>query len=80
LPKTFDLTFSNGSASSIPDSNLDHVYASKHLRFAEFEPSGGQRGEVDVRGWVNRRTVAQRDRWIDQYSDHSLLYLEVQKA
>ena len=80
LPKTFDLTFSNGSSSSIPDSNLDHVYASKHLRFAEFEPPGGQRGEVDVRGWVNRRTVAQRDRWIDKHSDHSLLYLEVQKV
>ncbi|UCF09320.1 MAG: endonuclease/exonuclease/phosphatase family protein [Candidatus Bipolaricaulota bacterium] len=80
LSKTFDLTFSNGSRSSIPDSNLDHVYASKHLRFAEFEPDGGTRGEVDVRGWVNKTTTSQRDRWIERYSDHSLLYLEVQKV
>ena len=26
LPKTYDLTFSSGSASSIPDGNLDHSF------------------------------------------------------
>jgi endonuclease/exonuclease/phosphatase family metal-dependent hydrolase len=80
LSKTFDLTFSNGTGSTIPDGNLDHVYASKHLRFAEFHPAGGNRGEVDVRGWVNKKQPAQKDHWIERYSDHSLLYLEVQKV
>ena len=30
LAKTHDFSWSNGSGSTIPDSNLDHVYASEH--------------------------------------------------
>jgi hypothetical protein len=80
LTKTFDLTFSNGSGSSIPDSNLDHVYASKHLKFKEFKPAGGTKAEVDVRGWVNKNTQAAKDKWINDFSDHCLLFLEVQRV
>jgi endonuclease/exonuclease/phosphatase family metal-dependent hydrolase len=80
LPKTYDLTFSNGSASSIPDSNLDHVYASKHLQFKKFDSSNGTKSEVDVRGWINKNTQAAKDKWINEYSDHCLLYLEVQRV
>lgn len=79
LIKTHDFTWSNGSGSTIPDSNLDHVYASEHLKFKEFNKTGGGKAEVSVRGWVNK-TNAEKDKWIKDYSDHSLLFLEVQKA
>jgi len=80
LIKSHDLTFSNGSGSSIPDSNLDHVYASKHLAFKEFDRFDGTKAEVDVRGWVTEPSQLAKDQWIDDYSDHCLLYLEVQRV
>ena len=80
LTKTHNLTFSNGSGSSIPDSNLDHVYSSKHLKFRKFNRPDGTKADVDVRGWVNKTTQAAKDQWINDYSDHSLLYLEVQRV
>lgn len=80
LAKTHDLTFSNGSGSSLPDSNLDHVYAAKHLTFTRFQRPDGSQAEVDVRGWVNAATPAAKDKWIEDYSDHCLLYLEVQSV
>jgi hypothetical protein len=79
LTKSHNKTWSNGSGSSLPDSDLDHVYASKHLQFKSFTGPQGQTGEVDVRGWVNEPTPAKKDAWIQKYSDHSLLFLEVQK-
>ena len=81
LTKTHDATWSNGSASSIPDSNLDHVYASKHLQFKQFNiPTSGTKADVEVRGWVDQTSPADKDKWIKDYSDHSLLYFEVQKV
>jgi len=80
LTKTCDFTWSNGSESEFPDSNLDHVYASKHLKFKTFAKPGGGTAEVDVRGWVNKTTASAKDKWIANYSDHSLLYLEVQEV
>ena len=80
LTKTYDVTFSNGSGSAIPDSNLDHVYASKHLTFREFNRPDGTKAEVDVRGWVDKTTQSAKDQWIADYSDHSLLYLEVERV
>ena len=56
-------------------SNLDHVVAAKHLRFRQF---GG--AEVDVRGWPELATEAEQRDWITRYSDHALLYFEVQKT
>lgn len=79
LVKTHDVTFSNGSQSIYPDSDLDHVYASKHLAFKQHTCPGGSKADVDVRGWVNKTTQAARDKWIGDYSDHCLLYLEVQR-
>jgi exonuclease III len=75
LTKTATATWSNGSQSSIPDSNLDHVVAAKHLAFRSF-----QGVEVDVRGWPKLATAAERDSWIATHSDHALLYFEVQKV
>lgn len=80
LSKTYDATWSNGSTSSIPNSNLDHVYASKHLTFTLFTRPDGTKAEVDVRGWTNQPTPAAKDKWIKDFSDHSLLYLEVQRV
>ncbi len=80
LAKTHDVTWSNGSGSSIPDSNLDHVYASEHLDFQEFDRVDGSKAQVSVRGWVDEQTIAAKDQWIADFSDHNLLYLEVQKV
>jgi hypothetical protein len=80
LIKTHDVSWSNGSASTIPDSNLDHVYASEHLKFKQFNKSGSDKADVSVRGWVNAKTKLEKDNWIKDYSDHSLLFLEVQKV
>lgn len=42
LLKTAEATWSNGSGSIIPDSNLDHVSATTNLRFKHFQMSGGE--------------------------------------
>jgi len=79
LAKTHDLSWFNGSQSSLPPSNLDHVYASGNLAFRRFRHPEGGTAEVAVRGWVNDPTVAGKDAWIGRYSDHSLRYFEVQR-
>ena len=38
LAKTHDASWSDGSGSSIPDSNLDHAYALNHLKFKNVHP------------------------------------------
>lgn len=78
LAKTHDATWFNGSTSSLPPSNLDHVFASTNLRFKTFvRPDDGEDAEVAVRGWVDEGSAAKKDTWIGRYSDHSLLYFEV---
>lgn len=81
LPKTFPYSYNNGSASSYPQSNLDHCYAARHMQFKLFDNKDGTSGQspVDVRGWVDQPDVAAQDQWIHDYSDHSYLYLEVMK-
>lgn len=73
LKKDEPATWFNGSTSSIPPSNLDHVIAAEHLRFTAFGDA-----EVTVRGWPKEQGSAARDAWIAKYSDHGLLYFEVQ--
>jgi endonuclease/exonuclease/phosphatase family metal-dependent hydrolase len=77
LAKTHDVTWSNGSQSSIPASNLDHVFASTNLSFKTFKRPDGATAEVDVRGWVTEPTTAKQDKFIEELSDHSLLYFEI---
>lgn len=72
LTKNAPSTWSNGSKSKIPPSDLDHVVASDNLRFKTF---GGS--SISVRGWVEETTDSAKDQWIRDYSDHALLYLEV---
>ena len=78
LVKTHDATWSNGSTSSLPPSNLDHVYASTNLKFRRFvRPIDGTEAHVSVRGWVDRATAADKDDWIEKFSDHSMIFLEI---
>ena len=74
LSKSYNRTWSGGKDSRHPDSDLDHVYASTNLKFAQFNGA-----DVDVRGWVQFNSNAEKNKWIDDYSDHSLLYFEVLK-
>jgi hypothetical protein len=75
LTKSASRTWSNGSKSKTPPSNLDHVIAAAHLKFRTF---GG--AEVAVRGWPELATPAGQDQWIGAYSDHAFMYLEVQRV
>ncbi|MCZ6652094.1 MAG: hypothetical protein O7D91_03610 [Planctomycetota bacterium] len=75
LTKNAPHTGSNGSKSKFAPSNLDHVVAAKHLKFKKL---GG--AEVDVRGRPQLPTNAKKDAWIAKFSDHGLLYFEVQKV
>lgn len=90
LSKTTSNTWSNGSGSRYPPADLDHVLVSKHLNAKlwqnklpvnevniNFTP--GQ-SEVDIRGWVDEQTIAKQDEWIEQYSDHSYLFFEIDKV
>ncbi len=75
LSKTSPYTWWNGPQSDIPPSDLDQVVAAQHLEFQQFE---GQ--DVLVHGWPEKTTDAEKAAWIKDYSDHGLLYLEVQMA
>lgn len=57
------------------EGDLDHVVASDHLQFRQF---GGF--DVALRGWPELATEAQRKKWIGDFSDHALVYFEVQKV
>lgn len=75
LDKSHPFTWFNGSTSKLPPSNLDHVVASDTISFRQF---GG--ADVSVRGWVDQEPDSKKDTWISKYSDHSLLYMEIQKS
>lgn len=75
LEKSSEGTYWPGSKSSYPIGNLDHVVAANHIKFKKF--SGNP---VAVRGWVEESTDSKRDSWSKRFSDHSLLYFEVQKT
>lgn len=72
--KTHHNTFWPGSKSKYKPSGLDHVVAADHLNFKNFNGSS-----VDVRGWVDEKTNEKKDIWTKKYSDHALLYFEIQK-
>ena len=75
LAKDEPATWWNGSRSRLRPSDLDHVIAADHLRFKKF--SGA---EVTVRGWPKEATDAKKTAWIEKFSDHGMLYLEVQRV
>ncbi|HXI03283.1 MAG TPA: endonuclease/exonuclease/phosphatase family protein [Candidatus Saccharimonadales bacterium] len=75
LAKSDERTYWPGSSSSLPASNLDHVVAARHLTFKSFAGS-----PIDVRGWPQEPTARAKDRWARTFSDHALLYFEVQRV
>jgi len=75
LTKNQPYTWWNGSGSEYAPGNFDHVFAAKHLRFKNFNGT-----EVDVRGWTEQPNDAKKDIWVKQYSDHALIYFEVQRV
>ncbi len=62
---------------------MDQASAFKHLRFTikihNVHSRRWTQAEVDMRGWTNQTIAAGKDQWIKGFSDHSLLYLEVQR-
>lgn len=75
LDKTVEETWWPGSNGSYDIGNLDHVVAAEHLEFKKFAGA-----PVETRGWVEKSTPSQKDTWAETYSDHALLYFEVQKV
>lgn len=57
------------------ESDLDHVVAMDHLAFKQF---GGK--DVQVSGWNDETSEADKAAWVERFSDHAMLYLEVQKV
>ena len=78
-PLTHSATWCPKSTSSLPLSDLDHVYASEHLTFKQW-PTDNDSADVLVEGWVDLDDPEERDTWREQYSDHSMLYFEVQEV
>jgi endonuclease/exonuclease/phosphatase family metal-dependent hydrolase len=74
LDKSEPATYWPGSTSSIPPTDLDHVVASDHLKFKSF---GGV--PVSVRGWPQEPTPAKKDKFAAKFSDHAMLFFELQK-
>ena len=75
LTKSQPNTWSNGSKSRLKPSNLDHVVAADHLQFKQFTGA-----DVRVLGWPEEPTPAAQDAWIKRFSDHGILYFEVQRV
>jgi endonuclease/exonuclease/phosphatase family metal-dependent hydrolase len=65
-------TFFNGSKSSLPPSELDHLFVAQHM---QLDASAGY--EVEVGGWAKLPTDAERDDWIERFSDHAPLIFTV---
>jgi len=74
LPKDAPATWWNGPRSSYPASDLDHVVASSHLRFRK---KGG--AEARVLGWPKEQTEAAMAKWIEEHSDHGMVWVEVER-
>ena len=72
LAKTYENTY---WSEKYGESDLDQVVAAKHLEFRSF---GGK--AVRVSGWPDEPSIAKKKAWVKKYSDHALLYLEVQKV
>jgi len=75
LNKNAAFTWWNGIGSEYDPSNLDHVVAAEHLEFMQF---GG--ADVDVRGWPKLEGEEAQTDWINEHSDHALLYFEVEEV
>ena len=74
LTKNKPYAWWNGPGSKYEPADLDQVVASEQLKFRQI---GG--ADIDVRGWPALDNPSEQASWIKNYSDHGLLYLEVEK-
>lgn len=75
LTKNKPSTWWNGPGSRYDPSDLDHVVASEQLKL---KPFNGK--DIDVRGWPALTSENEQVKWIQEYSDHGLLYMIVEKV
>ena len=73
VPKDRNVTLWNGPGSTQPPADADHVFASNHL---DIRP-GNQGGGVSVKGWPQLTTDLEKGQWIEELSDHAMIYGEV---
>ena len=73
VPKDRNETLWNGPGASDPPANADHAFASDHL---DIRPGASGSG-LRVRGWPELATDAEKGNWINDFSDHGLIYGEV---
>lgn len=71
-PKTHDVTFWNGPGASDPPVDIDHVAAATRVQFSQVDGA-----EIEVKGWPEEDTDADKGRWIREFSDHALLRFTV---
>ena len=76
LKKTSNATFWNGPGSSDPPADIDHVVAASRVHVAKL-PNGDS---VQVKGWPELTTDAEKAAWIRRFSDHALLRFTIQGA
>lgn len=76
LEKTAPATFWNGPGSSDPPSDIDHVVAASRVNLAPV----GNGQTVEVKGWPELTTDAEKADWIRRFSDHALLRFTVEGA
>jgi endonuclease/exonuclease/phosphatase family metal-dependent hydrolase len=77
LERDEDVTWWGGG--KIAPSGLDYVVARDHMQFAPVG-SAQKPAEVSVRGWPKLPSESEKKTWVTRYSDHALLYFEVQKV
>ena len=75
LTKNRPFTWWNGSDGGLKPSNLDHVIAASQIKFKQFAGA-----DIDVRGWPEKETEKEQTEWIKTYSDHGLLFFQVEKS
>jgi len=78
LTKDAPATWWNGSKSRYKPADLDHVVVSDNLLFRSFR-KGAEKHDVTVRGWPQLKTPEEQTKWIEDYSDHGLLYFQVNR-
>ena len=68
--KSHPTTYYGGAGTSLPQSDLDHVYLDRSLVIA---PEDGH--PVRVGGWADMQAGPDRDRWVAEFSDHAPIWL-----
>ena len=75
VPKDRNATLWGGPGSAYPPSDVDHAFASNHLNIRH--GVADQDMGMSVKGWPELGTDEERGQWINQLSDHAMIYGEV---